>query len=198
MTESSRLPQLSVVLVNVLKGVLYREQAPLVWDDCLRLQAEVMDYMKKIGLELHVNEAEGFAYLKQLPMENEDGEDSLPRLIQRRPLSYAVSLLCVLLRKKLVESDTTGGQFRLVMTRDQIVDMMRLFLADGSNEVVTEQNIDGCINRVTDFGFLRPLKSSEPLAYEVRRIIKALVDADWLANFDEKLKGYQDHANGSV
>ena len=29
--------------------------------------------------------------------------------------------------------------------------------------------------------------------YEVRRILKAFVDAQWLADFDERLQAYQNH-----
>ena len=44
-------------------------------------------------------------------------------------------------------------------------------------------------------GFLRKLRSAkEPLAFEVLRIIKAFVDAQWLSAFDEALAGYRAHA----
>jgi hypothetical protein len=38
-----------------------------------------------------------------------DGEPELPRLVPRRQLSYPVSLLLALLRKKLVEFDAAAG-----------------------------------------------------------------------------------------
>jgi hypothetical protein len=43
-------------------------------------------------------------------------------------------------------------------------------------------------------GFLRKLKK-EDRTYEVHRIIKALVDADWLAGMDEKLQSYRKFAS---
>ncbi len=54
--------------------------------------------------------------------------DSLPRLIPRRALSFHVSLLLALLRKKLAEFDAQGGDTRLMLTREQIVEMVRVFL----------------------------------------------------------------------
>ncbi|HEX4047384.1 MAG TPA: DUF4194 domain-containing protein, partial [Elusimicrobiota bacterium] len=69
-------------MVHLLKGVLYRDQHPLVWHDMEALQAGVMEYFKTIGLDIIVDQAEGFAYLKQAPLD-EDAE--IPRLIQRRP-----------------------------------------------------------------------------------------------------------------
>lgn len=199
MTEASsiRQPQLSPVLIYLLKGVIYRDQQPVLWGDLERLQSEVMDYVKKIGLDLYMDEAEGFAYLKQVPLENENEDDSLPRLVHRRPLSYSVSLLCALLRKKLVESDAGGGGMRLVLTQDEIIDMMRVFLPERSDDVSIENRIEGYINRVVELGFLKALKSDSP-AYEVRRILKAFVDADWLASMEKKLNPEKDNGNGAA
>jgi ribosomal protein S1 len=104
-----------------------------------------------------------------------------------------VSLLCVLLRKKLVEADAGGGEARVVLTRDQIVEMMRVFLPDQSNEAKLVDKIDTYIGKVVELGFLRK-HEKENRIFEVRRIIKALVDAEWLAKLDEKLKAYHDHA----
>ena len=55
------------------------------------------------------------------PRAEEDGK--LPRLIPRRALSFHVSLLLALLRKKLAEFDASGAETRLILTRDQLVEM---------------------------------------------------------------------------
>ena len=83
------------------------------------------------------------------------------------------------------------------MTRDAIVDLVRLFVPDSSNEVKLINQIETHINRVIDLGFLRRLKvASGPESFEVQRILKAFVDAQWLANFDVQLAAYQAHASG--
>ena len=58
----------------------------------------------------------------------------MPRLIARRPLSFPVSLLLALLRKKLAEFDAGGGDTRLVLSRDELVEMIRVFMPEGSND----------------------------------------------------------------
>ena len=50
-----------------------------------------------------IDEADGYAFLRQRPQE--PGEEPLPRLVPRRPLGFPVSLLLVLLRKKVAEAD---------------------------------------------------------------------------------------------
>jgi hypothetical protein len=93
----------------------------------------VRDYVAVLNLELVLDEAEGYAFLRSRP-EPEEGDAALPRLVARRPLSFPVSLLLALLRKKLAEFDASGGDTRLVLSRDEVVELMRVFLPEGSNE----------------------------------------------------------------
>ena len=192
------------LLVVLLKGVLYQENDPQRWAHLLTLHNRVKDYVAILGLVLILDEAEGYAFLRSR-QENagargEDASDiEIPRLMARRQLSFPVSLLLALLRKNLAEFDARSGDTRLVLTRDAIVDSMRLFLPDSSNEAKLVDQIERHINRVVELGFLRRLKPGAPSRqpdYEVRRIIKAYVDAQWLAKLDQKLETYREHLVG--
>jgi hypothetical protein len=187
-TPGNELPP---ILVGLLKGVVYRDQSPALWRDLLNLQGPVRDHFRLLGLEPIIDEAEGYAFLRQLDQQGSDQEERLPRLIARRPLSYPVSLLLVLLRKRLAQHDAQGAETRLVLAREQVVDMMRTFLAPGSNEAKIEDQIERHIGRVEELGFLRRLSDDEPL-YEVRRILRAFVNADWLAELEAV---YREHAS---
>jgi hypothetical protein len=103
--------------------------------------------------------------------------------------------LLALLRKKLVEFDATSGDRRLIVSRETIVDMLRLFLAETANEARLHDRIDGHIKRVAELGFLRPLKG-QPDQFEVSRILKAFVDAQWLGELAARLQDYGNHAGG--
>jgi hypothetical protein len=192
MAEKKHLPQLGPVVVKLMQGVVYRDQHETVWRDLMTLRVQVIDYLRVIGLALEVDEAEGFAYLCQENLDESEGS-VLPKLVQRRPLSYPVSLLCVLLRKKLIEADAGGSDIRVVLSKDQITEMMRVFLPDQANEAKLIDKIGTHINKVVELGFLRK-HQKETNVYEVRRIIKALVDADWLSEVDEKLRAYHEYA----
>lgn len=197
MTAYLNLPhQASLVLIQLFKGVLYQDKSPELWRDLLIFQGAVRDYFDVIGLQVLIDETEGYAFLRQRPeaTDGEAGTPALPPLVQRRQLSYPVSLLCVLLRKKLIEQDAAGGETRVILSREQIVDMMRVFLPEGSNEAKTVEQIESHLRKVVDYGFLRRLKGDEE-RFEVRRIIKALVDADWLGDLAEKLETYRAHAD---
>ena len=189
-------PDLSTLLIGLLKGVQYREQDENQWAALLNLQARVRDYVAVLNLDLVLDEAEGHAFLKSRPEPAEDDPSPrLPRLIARRQLSFPVSLLLALLRKKLAEFDASGGDTRLVLSRDEIVDLVRVFLPDGPNEARLIDQMETTINKVVELGFLHKLKTAGsatgPASYEVRRILKAFVDAQWLAEFDARLAVYQ-------
>jgi hypothetical protein len=178
----------SRVIIALMKGVVYEDNDPALWQDLFKLQARTRDYIKLLGLELMLDEAEGYAWLHTRPAV--EGVPELPRLISRRQLSFPVSLLLALLRKKLVEFDAGGGDSRLILSRDEIVELLRVFLPAGSNETRLVKQIDSYINKTVDSGFLRRLRGSEN-QFEVRRILKAFVDAQWLTEFDQHLEKYQ-------
>jgi hypothetical protein len=195
-TESSGL---SSLVITLLKGVIYRDESmgssARQWHDLLELQAQVRDYIAVLGLGLVLDEAEGYAFLRSLDREEREADRKVPRLIARRPLSFPVSLLLALLRKKLAEFDAGGqeGGVRLVLSRDAIVELLRVFLPETSNEARLMDRVDSHINKIVELGFLRRMTptAGQPAMFEVRRILKSFVDAQWLAEFDTRLAAYQ-------
>jgi hypothetical protein len=192
-TAASTEPDLSLAVTQLMKGVVYRDAHERAWGHLVQLQSQARDYVAVLGLEVVIDEAEGYAFLRQRPGDEDTDAERvpLPRLIPRRSLSFHVSLLLALLRKRLAEFDAQGGDTRLILTRGQIVEMVRLFLPANSNEARLTDQIDSYLNRVAELGFLRQVKGSEQ-AYEVRRILKAFVDGQWLADFDQRLAEYEE------
>ncbi|WP_052464728.1 DUF4194 domain-containing protein [Geoalkalibacter subterraneus] len=188
---------LSQVVIPLLKGVIYQDENTPLWNGLLNLQARVRDYVAVLGLELMLDEAEGYAFLRSRPDDDEEQGSKLPRLVARRRLSFPVSLLLALLRKKLAESDAGGGETRLILSRDEVVDLIRVFLPAGSNETRLIDQVDTHLNKIAELGFVRRLRGQEKM-FEVRRIIKAFVDAQWLAEFDRRLAEYQQELTGQL
>jgi len=187
---------LSQAVIPLMKGVVYRDTHERAWQHLTQLQPQVRDYVEVLGLQVVIDEAEGYAYLRQRPVDGDDA-DQVPRLIPRRSLSFHVSLLLALLRKKLAEFDAQGSDTRLVLTRAQIAEMVRVFMPVTSNEARLLDKIDEHINKAADLGFLRPVKAAAQTgapggeqAFEVRRILKAFVDGQWLADLSLKLSEY--------
>jgi len=181
--------ELASIVIPLLKGVIYQEENPALWSALLNLMAAVRDYVAVLGLELILDEAEGYAFLRSNSEVETEGTNSAPRLMARRQLSYPVSLLLALLRKKLAEFDAGAGDTRLILSRDEVVELIRIFLPPASNEVKLIDQVDATLNKIADLGFIRRLKGERQMI-EVRRIIKAFIDAQWLADFDKRLDEY--------
>lgn len=179
-----------------MREVVYREMPSHegAWQTLQRQRAAVADHFSTIGIDVVMDEAEGYAYLAT--REPEDSEDPLPRLVRRRSLTYNVSLLLVLLRKRMVEFESSGEEGKLVLTRDQMVDMLRVFQESSSNEARIADQADRTITQATELGFLRELRG-QPGAWEVRRILKAYVDAQTLSDFAERLASYAGAVEGA-
>lgn len=177
----------ATAIIRLMQGVVYRETDEDTWLTLERSGAGVRDHFGTIGVDVVVDEAEGYAYLRSRP--DDDDQEALPRLVRRRALTYNVSLLLVLLRKRLVEFETAGSEGRLVLTTDQIVEMLRLFQATSTNEARVVDQAERTIGRAAELGFLRQLRGQAD-HWEVRRIIKAYVDAQTLSDFSSRLREY--------
>jgi hypothetical protein len=189
LVESADTFPYALAVIRLLQGVVYNDDRSC-WDCLTQYQSEIKNYFSGIGIDVIILENEGFSFLKQKDYVN-DPEPPLPGLIEKRQLSYPVTLLCVLLLEKLIEFDVKGGDStRLIVDKEEIKDSIRLFLPEKSNEAKLVDKIDAHINKLVGYGFLRQLSTDEN-KFEVRRILKAKVSADTLHEIKEKLR---DHA----
>lgn len=177
----------ATAIIRLMQGVVYRSSDEDTWQTLERLGAGVRDHFATIGVDVVVDDAEGYAYLRSRPAA--EGEEALPRLVRRRALTYNVSLLLVLLRKRLVEFETSGGDGRLVLSTEQIVEMLRLFQAESTNDARVVDQAETTVKKAAELGFLRQLRGQRD-HWEVRRILKAYVDAQTLSDFAAKLREY--------
>lgn len=176
-------------IIRLMQGVVYRETDEDTWLTLERAGAGVRDHFATIGVEVVVDDNEGYAYLKTRP--ETEGTEALPRLVRRRALTFNLSLLLVLLRKRLLEFETSGTEGRLVLSTEEIVETLRTFHTDSSNEARMVDQAERTIAKAAELGFLRLLREQKD-QWEVRRIIKAYVDAQTLNDFAGKLQQYAD------
>lgn len=179
---------LSLAVTSLMKGVVYRDSAETAWRHVLGLASQISDYVATMGLAVVIDEAEGYAFLRSKG-DDELADLGIPRLVARHQLPLHTSLLLAVLRKKLAEHDTTDAGNRLVLTSEQLRELILPFFPVSANEARAADQADTAVRRVTDLGFLRrmPGQAGE---YEVRRVVKAYVDAQWLADLDTHLTEY--------
>ncbi|MEG3971200.1 DUF4194 domain-containing protein [Microcoleus sp. T2B6] len=176
-------------LIKLLQGILYEDEDD--WGELLKNEKNVREYFGKIGLRLYLDEAEGYAFLQQ--PDGDDGDEEakkLPRLVKRVPLSYEVTVLCVLLREKLLEfNNSTSDSDRCIVSKHQIHDLMRPFFPEQTDDPKLLKKFDESINRVVKLHFLKELKNKEG-EYEIRRILKAKIPAETLTDIKKGLEAY--------
>lgn len=173
----------------LMKGIFYKEDNELVWSELIgNSNGAIREYFDVMGLHVRIDEIEGYAYLENQTLQEE--EKKLPKLIASRELSYKVSLLCVLLRKKIIDVEMQNEESRVVVSYEDITSLLLLFLPQKFNEVKLYKEMDTTIKKVQELGFLKKLKNSEK-SYEIKSSIKAFVDAQWLNDFSEQLEAYK-------
>jgi len=175
----------SVSLIALLKGIVFESQKD-IWENLIDHEADVRKYFNPLGLTLHLDKPEGYAFLKQ--QDFEPGFE-MPRLIERRQLSFQLTLICLTLRKFLLENDAAGTSARAIITKQEIMDRIKPFLNESPHEAKQAEKIETQIKRVVEEGFLRPLEN-ETDRYEVRRIIKAFIAADKVEELLVRLREY--------
>ena len=175
-------------IVRLLKGVFYKEDEEKAWFALLQEEASIKEYLETIGLDVLIDTAEGFAYVRNI--EKEDEQRSLSRLVSKRELSYKVSLLVVLLRKRLVDFELQNDSYKAVVTLQEMQEELQNFVQERYDEVKLQKEIIATIKKVEEFGFLKKLNTKEN-TYEIRPAIKAFVDAQWLSDLDDKMQEYK-------
>jgi len=181
-------------IVILLKGLFYKSDNEKAWNELIENSfGAIKDYFEVIGLEAIIDESEGYAYLQNIDYDEDD--DAVPsKLISNRELSYKVSLLCVLLRKRMVDFDMQSDDAKAIITLDEMKEMMLLFMDIKTDEVKILKEIESSIKKVQELGFLRAVKNQEGF-YEIKRSIKAFVDAQWLDAFSRRLEEYKEVIN---
>lgn len=175
----------STTLIDLLQGVVRKEENAEVWNTIRSQQFRIDEYMEKIGLSLVIDDDGGFAFLKQ----RED--DALPHLVKKQPLTFRMSLFLALLRNEINEYDSGSGEGSLVVREEDMVRRMKPYFPDVSDEVKFTNSIDRCFSKAKEMKILVPVKDNE-YEYEVQPVLRRFIDAAWLSEFNKQLSLYME------
>lgn len=175
----------STTLINLLQGVVRKEDNAEIWNTIRSQQFRVDEYMEKIGLSLVIDDEGGFAFLKQRD------DDVLPHLVKKQPLTFRMSLFLALLRNEINEYDSGSGEGALVIREEEMVRRMKPYFPDVSDEVKFTNSIDRCFSKALEMKILVPVKDNE-YEYEVQPVLRRFMDAEWLSEFNRQLDKYME------
>lgn len=190
MSENLKTEAYASIIIKLLQSVIYDDDKRY-WNDVLNYESTVRDYFGRIGVELILNRNDGYAYLKQMEF-SEDDKSRPIQLMRKIPLTYEMSLLCVLLREWLDENEVKMTTDKLYVTGKQIKERIDLFFKDKTNRKRLLDKFDNLIRQAGELGFLQLNKedklNADNTQYEVKRIIKAKISNEKLEEMKLKLK----------
>jgi hypothetical protein len=192
--RSTILPYTSV-LIKLLKGpVEYLEKG--AWEQLLQYQAELTPFLRQLGLVLVLEKDDGYAYLEQQRL---DEEENVAGWVRRIQLGYEESILLVLLRDMMAEFEVgEAGARELIRRRREIKEYAELFFKENPSRVKFIRDLDRLIDRVEELDFLEKVENADPAdeqKFRIKKIIKAKVDHEILENFKQQLT---EHATGRI
>jgi hypothetical protein len=166
-----------IALAHLLRGPLHSEDQPQVWNTITVQTARLSDHLSVLGLRLHVDDVEGYAYLRA----DDDLPDGMPRLVRRHSITFGATVLLILLRRHLTTAEADSP--RVVVTASE----METWLSDYYSDGISPEKLESDINQVVKLGYLKKLRGSA-VDYEIRRVIKAVVTADWINEYGDQLQ----------
>ncbi|HLO42020.1 MAG TPA: DUF4194 domain-containing protein, partial [Phycisphaerales bacterium] len=177
----------SIAAVRLLQGVIYLDE-DRIWNILLSNRSQLETFMARLGLALVVDEAEGYAYVRQWGEDEfPSGYEQLPKLVRRSQLGYAPTMLAVLFRDELrrFEEDDLHNE-RCVVEVDVVFDQWKGFFPAQFDEVRQRKEFNAALHKLEELGFVRKF-ADNPETWEVRRILKAKLPASELEALKQQL-----------
>lgn len=176
-TGTTELDDLSLAATSLLRGAVYVEDNR-AWRAVTEAEPRVREYVRTLGLRLIIDRADGYALLRT----EEDLPEGLPRLVRRHALTMHATVLLILLRQRMLAADAAGDVPRIILPASELIEMLRIYHPEG----IPEERIMREVNLLENLGYLRRL-NDEQNSFEARRIIKAIMTADWIAEYQDKV-----------
>ncbi|MBP2831781.1 DUF4194 domain-containing protein [Aquimarina sp. U1-2] len=186
---SSNLKEYSLAIVRLLKGTVNSDDK--VWDDVLLYRKPIQEYVNVIGLELIIKENDGYAFLKQFPI---DDDDNTIGLVSRKQVGFETSVLLVVLRQILEDFETNPLDFtgsEKFIDNEELINQIELFLPEKYDKVGYLKKLEDYIKRIEKLGYIKRVDSDDlNTRYRIHKIIKEKVNIDALEEFKKKLNEY--------
>jgi len=189
MSLIEKIQPYSKAVVRLLKGTVNKKDS--IWEDTLLYKKEITEYISVIGLELIIQEEDGYAFVKQFII---DEDDNTLGLVSRRAIGFEVSVVLVILRQMLEEFENNPieiqGTTKYILKEDLKVEIER-FLPQKYNTVQFLKDLDSHINKIIELRYLKEVsENDEEPKYIIHKIIKDKVSLDILNDFKNQLEAY--------
>lgn len=176
------------VVLNLYKGILSIDDGKL-WRLLIENEQAIQHYVERVGLRLHVNHGDGYAYLEQ-PDEDDNGfEIKVARLTRRIQLSAIQTIVMVVLRQRLLDFDSNvHDEDKCIITREDIHEECIPFFQNSVDEKRTARSLDNAINKIREYGFIKRLEARNNNVFIVQSVLKSKLNSQRLSELKDKLQ----------
>jgi hypothetical protein len=184
--------QFAPLAIRLMQGVIYDDETRL-WTDLTKVhELPIRRFFGQIGVQLIINQAEGFAFLRQInETEEADQSIALPRLMRKQHLTIDQSILCVLLRERIEDHTMLDTQSREpVLTLKEIESLVDVFFKERNTQHRFLKDVKKTVEDLRKLGFLETVSDDTKLdggRFRIKRIIKAFIDTDELQRLTQTL-----------
>lgn len=203
---NNEVTEWAVVCIKLLQGpIIKKPEQDKLWNLLLRDRSYIDNYFSTIGLTLLIEEADGYAFLRQKNENIDEDFEQLPRLIRRYRLSVEESFLCVILREALdyfEASDDLSEVF--IMSENEIMERLKNYSPEYTDELKFKDKIRSNMKKLEDLGYVENIskknydeQTESEYTYKINKIIRSIVTPDFLTEFKEKLQERNNIANPS-
>ncbi len=182
----------AAAVIKLLQGPVYADDKN-TWRELMGSQSAIQEYFARIGMELVINDQDGFARVLQ-PETGEHDDNPLPRLMKKQALNYEATLLAVILREGLEEFDVKSDGNKFYLTQKEIKERIEIFYKEQTNKSKLWKDLSKPITGLLNIGILKlnreDVANKDNNKYEVKRIIKAFISNEKLEEIKNKLSNY--------
>ena len=169
------------LFIRMMKAPLYASENRDAWEIFLKkrnLLAEVVDWL---NLEIRCDEKDGYAFLAWRRSVDGEEERDAPRLVSRARLSEFSTYVLLELRDRLLKFERDGAYAGepFHISEEDLEEIYAPFMKTANDETKRVKEAAARTAEIERMGFLK--RSAGGDVYEVRRILKAVVDAEWVA-----------------
>ncbi|EMJ93483.1 DUF4194 domain-containing protein [Leptospira alstonii] len=173
-------------VLKLLRGPISLDDDPKAWDQLRRYEKEVREYFEKIGLILHLDEADCYAFLRQTSDDTDEGDkEKLPVITRKIAINRKETLLLVLLREVILEREEKDPSSSVIVRKEDIYELLKPYFPKTTNEVDLYKEFDRMIRAVENLGFIRMMDGS---GIKIRKILKAKLSVADLERIKSKFR----------
>jgi hypothetical protein len=205
-TEATPITDYAKVIIKLLKqGVLYGEEQK---DFAIvqKYEKQISNYFAQIGVGFVVDNENDMAYLLQKQYKQDTTDEKLqglPNLMSIISLTYYQTLMCVVVRGALLSSEQKGirgEDYKHTVTGKDLKDSYEKLVVEKNDKTKQregkgKEDIQGLIDKMVELSFLSKVGehkagADETNFYEIKRIIKARINAEKLQEIKEKFNQF--------